>query len=43
MAGTPVALRMNEFEALERVAGRIDRISVFGGLDQVLSGLMKRR
>jgi len=41
MAGTPVALRMNEFEALERLAARIDRVSVFGGLDQVPSELVK--
>ena len=34
------------FEAvrwLERVAERIDKISVFGGLDQVLNGLVKLR
>ena len=27
----------------ERVAERIDKISVFGGLDQVLNGLVKLR
>lgn len=41
MEGNPVALRMKELETLERVAERIDKISVFGGLDQVLDGLVK--
>jgi regulator of protease activity HflC (stomatin/prohibitin superfamily) len=43
MEGSPVALRMKELETLERVAERIDRISVFGGLDQVINGLVKLR
>ncbi|MFT4193078.1 slipin family protein [Ottowia sp.] len=43
MEGNPVALRMKELETLERVAERIDRISVVGGLDQVLDGLVKLR
>ena len=42
MEDNPVALRLKELETLERVAERIDRISVFGGLDQVLSGLVTR-
>jgi len=33
----------NRLETLERVAERIDKISVFGGLDQVLNGLVKLR
>lgn len=41
MEDNPVALRLKELETLERVAERIDRISVFGGLDQVLTGLVK--
>jgi regulator of protease activity HflC (stomatin/prohibitin superfamily) len=41
MEGNPVALRMKELETQERVAERIDKISVFGGLDQVLNGLVK--
>ena len=40
MENTPVALRLKELETLERVAERIDKISVFGGLDQVLHGLV---
>ncbi len=43
MEGSPIALRMKELETLERVAERIDKISVFGGLDQVLNGLVKLR
>lgn len=43
MEDNPTALRLKELETLERVAERIDRISVFGGLDQVLSGLVKLR
>lgn len=41
MQDNPVALRMKELETLERVAERIDKISVVGGLDQVLNGLVK--
>lgn len=41
MEDNPVALRMKELETLERVAERIDKISVFGGLDSVLNGLIK--
>lgn len=41
MEDNPVALRLKELETLERVAERIDRISVFGGLDQVLNGLVQ--
>lgn len=40
MEGSATALRLKELETLERVAERIDRISVFGGLDQVLNGLV---
>lgn len=43
MEGNPVALRMKELETLERVAERIDKISVVGGLDQVLNGLVTLR
>ncbi|MFT0212250.1 slipin family protein [Pseudomonas sp. F1_0610] len=40
MENNPVALRLKELETLERVCERIDKISVFGGLDQVLNGLV---
>jgi regulator of protease activity HflC (stomatin/prohibitin superfamily) len=43
MEDNPTALRLKELETLERVAERIDKISVFGGLDQVLNGLVKLR
>lgn len=43
MEDNPVALRLKELETLERVAERIDKISVFGGLGQVLNGLVKLR
>jgi regulator of protease activity HflC (stomatin/prohibitin superfamily) len=43
MEDNPVALRLKELETLERVAERIDKIFVFGGLDQVLNGLVKLR
>ncbi|CAM3979493.1 slipin family protein [Roseateles saccharophilus] len=43
MEDNPVALRLKELETLERVAERIDKISVFGGLDQVINGLVKLR
>jgi regulator of protease activity HflC (stomatin/prohibitin superfamily) len=39
MEDNPVALRLKELETLERVADRIDQISVFGGLDGVLNAL----
>lgn len=40
MEGNPTALRLKELETLERLAERIDRISVVGGLDQLLNGLV---
>ena len=43
MEDNPVALRLKELETLERVAERIDKISVFGGLDSVLNALSKAK
>jgi len=43
MEDNPTALRLKELETLERVAERIDKISVYGGLDSVLNGLVKLR
>ena len=40
MEENPTVLRLKELETLERVAEKIDKISVFGGLDQVLNGLV---
>lgn len=41
MEDNPTALRLKELETLEKLAERIDKISVFGGLDQLLNGLVK--
>ena len=38
MEGNPVALRLKELETLEKVTEKIDKISVFGGLDGVAQG-----
>jgi regulator of protease activity HflC (stomatin/prohibitin superfamily) len=43
MEDNPVAVRLKELETLERVAERIDKISVFGGLDGVLNALSKAK
>ncbi|WP_317932236.1 slipin family protein [Halioxenophilus sp. WMMB6] len=41
MENNPVLLRLKELEALERITTKIDKISVYGGLDSVLHGLVK--
>jgi hypothetical protein len=41
MENNPVLIRLKELEALERVTGQIDKISVYGGLDGVLNDLVK--
>ncbi|MDC9583001.1 slipin family protein [Xenorhabdus sp. PR6a] len=41
MENNPIALRLKELETLESIAERINQISVYGGLDQVLNGLVK--
>ena len=43
MEDNPVALRLKELETLERVTEKIDKISVYGGLDGVLKDLVKIR
>jgi len=43
MEKNPTALRLKELEALEKVSEKIDKISVFGGLDAVLKDLVKIR
>ena len=40
---SPVLLRLKELEALEKVTERIDRMTVYGGLDGVLHELVKIR
>ncbi len=41
MENNPVLLRLKELEALERITGKIDKISVYGGLDSVLNDMVK--
>lgn len=43
MENNPILLRLKELETLERVTERIDKISVYGGLDGVLNDLVKLR
>ena len=38
--GNPVLLRLKELEALEKVAERIGNLTVYGGLDSVMNGLV---
>lgn len=40
MENNPVLLRLKELEALERITTKIDKISVYGGLDSILNGLV---
>ena len=41
MEDNPVALRLKELETLEKITEKIDKISVFGGLEGVLKDLVK--
>jgi len=43
MEDNPTALRLKELETLEKVTEKIDKISVFGGLDAVLKDLVRIR
>ncbi|WP_226643633.1 slipin family protein [Microbulbifer variabilis] len=43
MDNNPTLLRLKELESLERVSNRIDKISVYGGLEGVLNDLVKLR
>jgi regulator of protease activity HflC (stomatin/prohibitin superfamily) len=43
MEDNPVALRLKELESLEKITEKIDKISVYGGLDGVLKDLVKIR
>jgi regulator of protease activity HflC (stomatin/prohibitin superfamily) len=40
---SPVLMRLKELEALEKVTEKIDKLTVFGGLDGVLNQLVKLR
>jgi len=41
MEESPVLLRLKELETLEKVTEKIDKLTVFGGLEGVLSGLVR--
>lgn len=41
MENNPTLLRLKELESLEKITERIDKISVYGGLDGVLNDLVK--
>jgi regulator of protease activity HflC (stomatin/prohibitin superfamily) len=43
MENNPTLLRLKELEALEQVTQRIDKISVFNGLDGLLNDFVKMR
>jgi regulator of protease activity HflC (stomatin/prohibitin superfamily) len=43
MEDSPIALRLKELETLEKVTEKIDKISVFGGLEGILKDLAKIR
>lgn len=41
MEGNPVLLRLKELEILEKITGRIQNLTVYGGLDSVMNDLVK--
>ena len=41
MEGNPILLRLKELEALEKVAGRINTLNVYGGLNGVMNDLVR--
>lgn len=41
MENNPVLLRLKELESLEKVSEKIDRISVYGGLDELMKGTVQ--
>jgi regulator of protease activity HflC (stomatin/prohibitin superfamily) len=43
MEDNPTALRLKELETLEKVTEKIDKISVFGGLEGLMKDLVKIR
>jgi regulator of protease activity HflC (stomatin/prohibitin superfamily) len=40
---SPILMRLKELEALEKVTEKIDKLTVFGGLDGVPNQLVKLR
>jgi hypothetical protein len=43
MDENPTLMRLKELEALEKVTGKIDKLTVFGGLDGVLKDVVRIR
>lgn len=43
MEDNPAALRLRELETMEKVTGKINKISVFGGLEGLMKYLVKIR
>jgi len=41
MSDNPVLMRLKELEALEKVTAKVDRITVFGGIDGVMKDLVR--
>lgn len=41
MEGNPILLRLKELEALEKIAGRINTLNVYGGLNGVMNDMVK--
>jgi hypothetical protein len=41
MGDNPILLRLKELEALEKVTEKIDKLTVFGGLDGVMKDMVK--
>jgi hypothetical protein len=41
MDENPTLLRLKELETLEKVTGKVDRLTLFGGLDGVLKDTVK--
>lgn len=41
MSDNPVLMRLKELEALEKVTAKVDRITVFGGMDGVMKDLVR--
>ena len=41
MEESPLLLRLKELEVLEKIAEKVDKLTVFGGLDGVLRDMVK--
>lgn len=41
MDGNPTLMRLKELEVLERVIGKINQLTVYGGLDGIMNDMVK--